>query len=101
MHEAEAVLRAKINSETGCVRWPLLERHYARGVLVSVAADLDLVTVAVAMATDDQQRFNDWLAAGKVHHATPQDAMDWHGRDAELWAVVAAPWVLVQEVRAP
>ncbi len=99
MHDADAFLRAKINSETGCVHWQSLERHYARGSVVCVAAELDRVTVAVAMAADDQRQFSEWLAAGRIWRATPQDARGWHERDPELWAVVTAPWVLVQEAR--
>jgi len=34
---------------------------------------------------------------GKVEHLGMHAAKDWGGRDPELWAVVVAPWVIVQE----
>jgi hypothetical protein len=27
------------------------------------------------------------------------DAEDWHARQPQFWAVVVAPWVLVQEIQ--
>jgi len=92
------LLRAKLNAETGKLSWPELERHFARGVLIRLAADLDLVEVALAMARDDKRLVQDWLASGKLAHATSADAQTWHARQSRFWAVVAAPWVLVQEV---
>ena len=50
MTEAEDILRAKLNAETGKLAWKELERHFARGVVVKVAGDLDLVEVALAVA---------------------------------------------------
>lgn len=46
-HDPE-LLRAKLNLETGRMDWRALARHFARGVVVKVAAGLDLVEVASA-----------------------------------------------------
>ena len=59
---------------------------------------MDLVDVALSIARDDKVAIETWLAAGRVARADSDDALDWHGRDACFWAVVTAPWVLVQEV---
>jgi hypothetical protein len=37
------------------------------------------------------------LASGKVGDVSPDLARGWHQNNAELWAVVIAPWVLVQD----
>lgn len=37
------ILRAKLNAETGKLVWNELERHFARGVVIKVAGDLDLL----------------------------------------------------------
>ncbi|BCO32226.1 hypothetical protein TspCOW1_23290 [Thiohalobacter sp. COW1] len=86
-----------LNRETARIRWAELERHFARGVVIHVAAELDLVAVAVAFANDDRTAVEAWLADDRVRHLNTDTARDWRARDPELWAVVIAPWVLVQE----
>jgi hypothetical protein len=98
MTETEAILSAKLNAETGKLAWKELERHFARGVVVKVAGDLDLVEVALAMARDDKTTVEDWLAQGRIARASTEDAQAWNAGQSQFWAVVAAPWVLVQEV---
>jgi hypothetical protein len=100
MSEADELLRAKLNAETGKLTWRELERHFARGVVVKVAGDLDLVDVAVAMSLDDKIAFETWLTQGRIARATTEDALAWHAQQSLFWAVVAAPWVLIQEVAA-
>jgi len=98
--EADELLRAKLNAETGKLAWSELERHFARGVLIKVAAELDLVEVAVAMSRDDKTAVETWLAQGSIARASTEDALAWHAQQSQFWAVVAAPWVLIQEVAA-
>lgn len=93
-------LRAKINAETDKIRWRELERHFACGAVIRVTDDLDLVEVAVRMARDDRPAIERWLNAGKMDRASAEDARDWRQRDPLFWAVVVAPWVLVQEIKA-
>jgi hypothetical protein len=100
MSEADDLLRAKLNAETGKLSWAELERHFARGVVVKVAPDLDLVEVAVVMSRDDKSVFEAWLAQGRIARALTEDAMTWHAQQSRFWVVVAAPWVLIQEVAA-
>jgi hypothetical protein len=58
---------------------------------------LDLITAAAHMVHDDKTAIEAYIEAGQLHPTTEDDARDWHERDPELWAVVIAPWVLVQE----
>ena len=37
------------------------------------------------------------MADGRVGDVSPDLARAWYDRNAELWAVVVAPWVLVQD----
>lgn len=94
-------LESRLNAETARIRWHALERLFARGVLVSVGASLDLVEVAAAVARDDKASVQAWLAAGLMERTEAEDARRWSAADAELWCVVVAPWVLVQEERRP
>ncbi len=100
MSEADELLRAKLNAETGQLAWNELERHFARGVLVKVAGDLDLIDVALAMSHDNKAAVESWLAQGLVARASTDDAIAWHAQQSRFWAVVAAPWVLIQEIAA-
>ncbi len=97
MSEEAIPLETRLNTETGRIRWAELERQFARGVLVRVQPQLDLVAVAAAFVRDDEAAVMQWMTARQVWRATEEDAKDWLARDPELWAVVAAPWVLVQE----
>jgi len=98
MTEAIENLRAKLNAETGRMGWNELARFFARGVVIRVAPGLDLVQVAVGIARDDKAALEGWMATGQVGRACTDDAQAWQDRQAVFWAVVTAPWVLVQEI---
>jgi hypothetical protein len=93
-------LHQKLNLETARITWPELERHFARGAVVVVAPGLDLVEVAAAVARDDPAAVGAWAQTGAVVRASDDHARRWvaAGEDAWFWAVVVAPWVLVQEI---
>jgi hypothetical protein len=97
MPQGDDALRIKLNSETATIRWRELEPHYARGAVVRVAPSLDLVEVALRFARDDKPAVQRWLDDGAVAPASAEEARGWNETDALLWAVVTAPWVLVQE----
>ncbi len=94
------MLRERLNGETARLRWKELERHFACGAVVKVAPTMDLVDVAVAMAQDDTRTIQAALDAGEMARASAEDAERWARRNQSLWAVVVAPWVLVQETVA-
>ncbi len=90
-------LYVKLLGETAKIDWCDLERFFAQGKLLAVARDLDLVSVAEAIASDDKEQVTRWLAAGHVERMTADTAQDFAARTPELWAVVVSPWVCVQE----
>ncbi len=94
---SETDLRASFNAETGKLGWSELERHFARGVVIVVAAGVDLVDVAVKMTEDDKVAIKSWMDSGQFRHPEIDDARDWLDRQPEFWSVVVAPWVLIQE----
>lgn len=91
-------LLARLNGETGRLGWSELVRHFARGVVIRVNAELDLVEVAAAVAQDRSDDIEEWNRAGQLRRASDNDAREWNETDPIFWAVVVAPWVLVQEV---
>lgn len=101
MNEQDEVLKAKLNSETGQISWQDLQRHFARGVVINVANGADLVEMATCFTNDDKQSVAKAMEQGNVERATDENAKDWEARDPLFWAIVVAPWVLVQEVVEP
>ncbi|MDY6841811.1 MAG: DUF2288 domain-containing protein [Pseudomonadota bacterium] len=90
-------LKAKLNLETSRIRWHELQAWFARGQVVRVAPELDLLEVATELAADNKSRFQHWMRDARVGEVAPDTAQNWYDRNAELWAVVIAPWVLVQD----
>ncbi|WP_233881008.1 DUF2288 domain-containing protein [Paraburkholderia flagellata] len=88
---------ARLLGETAKIDWQDLERFFAQGKLLSVASDLDLVSVAEAIANDDSAVVMQWLSSGLVERMPAETAADYAARKPELWAVVVSPWVCVQE----
>ncbi|HJX57151.1 MAG TPA: DUF2288 domain-containing protein [Thiobacillus sp.] len=99
MTTPSVLLRAKLNLETAQLAWPELERHFARGDVIKVAAGVDLIDAALHMAENDAATVEAWLAEGRIARAELADAEAWHACQPMFWAVVVAPWVLVQEVQ--
>jgi hypothetical protein len=95
-HRQDQELRQRLNLETSRLSWQDLQRHYAGGNVVAVAGELDLIEVAVCMTHDDTAAFRGWLETGLVTRVSDALAAAWLAQDAELWAVVIKPWVLVQ-----
>ncbi len=90
-------LRADFHAQTARISFAELQRYFAAGRLVLVEENLDLVAVAVALAEDARQSFEAWMAEGQVRGVSDDLARQWLEEDRELWAVVADPWVLVQD----
>ena len=94
--EREAMLRQEYHSQTARIHWHDLQTYYAHGSVVSVAPSLNLIDVAVQLGLDNTMMFQDWIEAGDVAAVSDEQALAWYDTNQELWAVVAAPWVLVQ-----
>jgi len=93
------VFRAKLNMETAQIAWKELQRFFASGVALIVSADLDLVEVAFQMSEDNSAQIKLWMESGKLAKVADVQAESWLESDAQVWAVVVRPWVLVQPVR--
>lgn len=92
-------LHDKINRETARVSWSELERHFAHGSVVYVSEELDLVEVALRIAHDDKDAIARWMSEGRLAKVSDVQAQSWQAADAQLWASVVNPFVLVQPER--
>jgi hypothetical protein len=90
-------LLTKLNLETSQIKWRDLQTYFARGHVVRVSPNLDLLAVAAELAADNKATFEHWMSIDQVGEVTPDQARHWYEEDSELWAVVVAPWVLVQD----
>ena len=94
--EREVLLREEYHGQTARIPWHDLQTYYAHGSVIAVGSDLNLVEVAVQLGMDNTAQFQAWIAAGDVAPVSDEQALAWFSSNEELWAVVAAPWVLVQ-----
>ena len=95
--ENDTDLRLKVNRETARLPWTELLKHFAAGNVVWVANSLDLVDVAVRVSHDDKANISKWMNAGLLAKVSDQQAQSWLEANAELWAVVVSPFILVQQ----
>ena len=93
----EGPMDQRFYEQTAMVLWSELERHFARGSVLHVSSQLDMVEVATCLAEDDSARIKAWMEAGQVGVLTDEQASDWATDKPIIWAVVVAPWVLAQE----
>jgi hypothetical protein len=97
-HSNQSDLYHKLHNETARITWDELIPHFARGVLILVGPSEDLVNIAHQFANDDRHQVELMLENGAVRLSSDADALGWNSTKPEFWAVVAAPWVLVQEI---
>ncbi|WP_027329473.1 DUF2288 domain-containing protein [Marinimicrobium agarilyticum] len=89
-------LEASLNLETATIPWRELQRFFAAGRAIGVSPKLDLIKVGAELSRDNAEQFKQWMEDGKVDVVGDEQAQAWHEADAEVWALVIRPYVLVQ-----
>ena len=90
-------LITRLNGETAKIEWHELQKHYASGSVIAVAARFDLIKVAIALHQDDTAQIKQWLAEDSIQQVTDSQAQQWYDQNTAVWALVIPPFVLVQE----
>jgi hypothetical protein len=93
----DALEKAKVNLETSQIPWQELQRFFAAGLAIAVNKELDLIEVAYQFSVDNKLLVEDWLKNRQIGPVSDQQAIDWLDNNAEVWAVVVKPWILVQD----
>ncbi|MDO5639932.1 MAG: DUF2288 domain-containing protein [Neisseria sp.] len=93
---SEPLLDDKLNLETARIHWQELQPHFARGAAVYVSPELDLIAVAKMTADDDSATLGVLMQQGKFGVVSEAQARQFLADNQAMWAVVVAPWVLVQ-----
>ena len=91
--------RINLNLETSRIAWEELQRFFASGAAIFVSDSLDLIDVAIQISKDNQKQVLQWMESGLVARVTDAQALAWYEAEAEVWAVVVRPYVLVQSVK--
>jgi hypothetical protein len=87
-----------LNAQAGRISWTELSVHFARGRLLILSPGQDMIAIAAKIIEDNAFSLEQLISASCLRRAEDKDAIEWQNRQSEFWAVVVAPWVLVQEV---
>ena len=90
-------LYAQLLGQTAQMSWAEIMSIFAKGMVLWVASDQDLVAVAEQIINDDKKTISALMQQKALHNLKDEQALDFQQRDPELWAVVVAPWLIVQE----
>lgn len=97
-HEPNSILE-KLHSETALMHWSDLQRFFAQGKVLCVAESLNLVRTAALFADDNAKDLAPLIDAESVCAPSNDQARTWFDQNIELWTVVVAPYILVQEAK--
>ncbi|TWI53378.1 hypothetical protein IQ22_02592 [Pseudomonas duriflava] len=91
-----STLYATLLGQTAEISWQELQPHFAKGTLLKVDTELDLIEAAVAIVEDDAAKVSAWLSSARLGKVSEDDAQQFLEANTVFWAVVVAPWVLIQ-----
>jgi len=98
---SDQTLAEKLLSQTAKIEWEELIPYYARDVIWVVDYELDLIEVATTVIEDDAEKVKSLMKKNQLKKVDHEIATTWSNNDSEatieLWAVVVAPWVFVQD----
>lgn len=87
---------AKLLEQTALIHWDELQVHFARGALIRVADNVDLVETALSIVKNDTAAVEGLQELKQLDAPNDDDARAWADQNPEFWALVIAPWVLIQ-----
>ncbi|PZO22069.1 MAG: DUF2288 domain-containing protein [Leptolyngbya foveolarum] len=90
-------LRAELEKMVGPVQWEVLKPHAGRDAVVVVNAQLDLVEVAEAIASDSTQAVSRWINEQLIVKPTAEQLADWNRENKQFMSLIVQPYVLVQD----
>lgn len=92
----ELPLKEKINFETAKIPWKELEIFFAKGKLLYVSEDQDLVSVAKKIAENQAKKIEKLILNKNISFATAEWVKNNCQAITPIWAVVVAPYVICQ-----
>lgn len=89
-------IRQNLYGETALIRWCELQRFFAQGNVLQVVDTENLLDIAVHFAQDDVGAIQTYVDQEALIAVSNEQAKKWVSENAEVWSVVVAPFVLVQ-----
>jgi hypothetical protein len=94
---SEAHVREKLAGEIDLADWAALAPHATAGRLFVVASELALLDAAVAVASDDKEQVEPWIASGQLARPTASQVEHFQRQKGLGFAcVIVSPFVLAQ-----
>ena len=97
-NEKPEEILSRLNSETSKTFWIELLPFFAKGMVIRVSHNLDLIEVAYQLSKDNKKQIEEWMENKLISKVTDELATTWHENNMLVWTVVIKPWVLVQPV---
>lgn len=91
-------LRAQLAENLEEANWEWLMPHVDRDVLLIVSAELDLLEVGVAIASDNVTSVQRWVSKQQIYKPSSIQVVSWNENRAKKFkALIVSPYVLIQE----
>jgi hypothetical protein len=102
MSEPMPDLRNQLEKSIDSATWEWLIPHQEHDAIIWVDASIDLVEVGMAIAQDQTQSVQHWIAEQVIAKPSEAQKSRWGNADADLQfsALIVRPYVLIQE-RSP
>ncbi len=94
----EKKTREQLQQECAPLFYKEVERFFAKGMLVLVSKNVDIINVALIIQDDNVQALQKLIDEGQVVRVNDNHAIQWSQQQSQLLAVTAVPWLLVQEI---
>jgi len=83
------------------VRWRELRIHLQRDAIIIAADELELIDVGVAVAEDDKDLVEKWVAAGQLGKPSELQLKSWEEElDTPFQMLIVQPFILVQRLHS-
>lgn len=92
--------REELLQECAPIAYKEIEQFFARGMLVLVSGDIDIIDVALVIQSDNSNQLEKLIKQEKVIRVHDEHAIEWSQANTQLMAITAVPWLLVQEIKS-
>ena len=94
-------LKAELTENLDEAEWEWLIPHVQRDSVIVVVAELDLLDVGVAIASDNVSQVQTWIDEALIAKPSVTQVGEWNGdRTKRFSTLIVQPYVLVQEKAA-
>ncbi|VAW42025.1 hypothetical protein MNBD_GAMMA01-33 [hydrothermal vent metagenome] len=96
--EIDPKSRKQLQQECAPIFFHEIERFFAKGMLILVAKDVDIIDIALILQADNTKQLQQLIKQEKVTRVHDKHAIQWSKQPTQLLAITAVPWLLVQEI---